>query len=126
MGKTSHDCVALDQNLRRPRTSRLTMRFIVCACLVLAAAALRPLPVATLRTPAIQQRSSAPVAQQQQLPPGWYTTQDPNTGQTYYCDGTGQCQWDPPQANQGQSQLPPGWYTTQDPNTGQTYYCNEA
>jgi hypothetical protein len=102
------------------------MRFIVCACLALTAAALRPLPVATLRTPAIQQRSSVPVAQQQQLPPGWYTTQDPNTGQTYYCDGTGQCQWDPPQANQGLSQLPPGWYTTQDPNTGQTYYCNEA
>lgn len=107
-----------------------TMRFIVCACLALAlstAAALRPLPVATLRTPSIQQqRSSAPVAQQQQLPPGWYTTQDPNTGQIYYCDGNGQCQWDPPQANQGYSQLPPGWYTTQDPNTGQTYYCNEA
>ena len=102
------------------------MRFIGCACLALTAAALRPLPVATLRTPAIQQRSSVPVAQQQQLPPGWYTTQDPNTGQTYYCDGTGQCQWDPPQANQGLSQLPPGWYTTQDPNTGQTYYCNEA
>ena len=105
------------------------MRFIVCACLALTlstAAALRPLPVATLRTPSIQQqRSSAPVAQQQQLPPGWYTTQDPNTGQIYYCDGNGQCQWDPPQANQG-SQLPPGWYTTQDPNTGQIYYCNEA
>ena len=77
------------------------MRFVVCAFLALAlstAAALRPLPVATLRALSIQQRSSAPVAQQQQLPPGWYTTQDPNTGQIYYCnDASGQCQWDPPQ-----------------------------
>ena len=67
---------------------------------------------------------------QQQLPPGWYTTVDPQTGQTYYCsEQTGQCQWDPPQPMQQggmpQQQLPPGWYTTVDPQTGQTYYCSE-
>ena len=103
------------------------MRFIICACLALTAAALRPSPVAMLRTPTVQRsRTGALVAQQ--LPPGWYTTQDPNTGQTYYCnEQSGQCQWDPPQSNQGAAaQLPPGWYTTQDPNTGQTYYCSES
>mmetsp|Transcript_21774 Transcript_21774/g.50159 ORF Transcript_21774/g.50159 Transcript_21774/m.50159 type:complete len:228 (+) Transcript_21774:54-737(+) len=31
------------------------------------------------------------------LPPGWYTTQDPQSGQTYYCnEATGECSWDPP------------------------------
>ena len=68
----------------------------------------------------------------QQLPPGWYTAQDPQTGQTVYCNQqTGQCQWEPPDAaasypmQQSASSPAPGWYVTTDPASGQTYYCNE-
>jgi len=97
-------------------------------CLALAwlglTAALKAVPTATYFTGApFVQRSRAIVAQQ--LPPGWYTTVDPQSGQTYYCNPSGQCQLDPPQGGAPQN-LPPGWYTTVDPQSGQTYYCNPS
>ena len=52
-------------------------------------------------------RSSIITAQQLLLPPGWYTTVDPQSGRTYYCDErSGQCQWDPPQMQSGAEQQP--------------------
>ena len=99
-------------------------------CLALTAASafgpavLRPSSVALFRSAV--QRSRTLVAQQQ-LPPGWYTSIDPQSGQTYYCnEQTGVCQFDLPGAQGGAAQsLPPGWYSTVDPQSGQTYYCNE-
>ena len=100
------------------------MQLVACfACLLTTVAALR---VSTAAAPALRspvQRSRQLIAQQQSLPPGWYTTVDPQSGQTYYCNPDGQCQMDPPQTSSQQS-LPPGWYTTVDPQSGQTYYCN--
>ena len=102
------------------------MQLVACfACLLTTVAALR---VSTAAAPALRspvQRSRQLIAQQQSLPPGWYTTVDPQSGQTYYCNPDGQCQMDPPQASQQGAALPPGWYTTVDPQSGQTFYCNE-
>ena len=107
--------------------NRGPMRFLLlCVATCPATALLSPVPVRA--SPIVHSRSSMIVAQQQQLPPGWYTTVDPQSGQTYYCnEQSGQCQWDPPQMQGGaqQQQLPPGWYATVDPQSGQTWYCNE-
>ena len=102
-------------------------RLLALACLATTVAALRISVQRPCRASPLQ-RSRRLVAQQQPLPPGWYTTVDPQSGQTYYCNPAGQCQMDPPQASQqgGAQQLPPGWYTTVDPQSGQTYYCNPA
>jgi hypothetical protein len=104
------------------------MRFFALCLAVAAAAALRPAPVGTLRPQRVQRYRQ--LLLQQQLPPGWSTSTDPQTGQTVYCnEQSGQCQWDPPQSGQQQGgvpqQLPPGWYTSTDPQTGQTVYCNQ-
>ena len=86
--------------------NRGPMRFLLlCVATCPATALLSPVPVRA--SPIVHSRSSMIVAQQQQLPPGWYTTVDPQSGRTYYCDErSGQCQWDPPQMQSGAEQQP--------------------
>merc|ERR1712196_531071 len=73
--------------------------------------------------------------QQQQLPPGWTSAQDPQSGRTYYIDPSQQTHWDLPQQQPmsaavaapsygGDGQLPPGWQSHQDPASGNTYYVS--
>jgi len=115
------------------------MRSLAIACLAATAAALRSSPVSVLRTtpPHRDQRSRSLIAQYgvQDLPAGWTTGHDQESGFPYYCDDKGQCQWDPPlQASDAQQgsppaythELPAGWTTEFDPESGATYYCDAA
>jgi len=101
------------------------MRFLLLLDCSLAAAALRPSP-AFMRTPLGNiMRSSKLVAQQQQLPVGWTTAFDQESGATYYYnEQSGHSQWDPPHQADAPV-LPAGWTTGYDQSCGATYYYNE-
>jgi hypothetical protein len=103
------------------------LRLTVVACLAATAAtlsALRLPPASVLRAPTSRvQRSSNPVAQQ--LPPGWISGVDQQSGQTYYYnEQTGQSQWEPPQGMGGQPDQHPRWtayYGAAQPNPAVWY-----
>ena len=119
------------------------MRIILCACLAVTAAALRPSLASALGPPrgGRAQRASRLVAQEQGLPAGWRSGFDQKSGTTYYVnEQTGESQWEPPpqqggyaqqggsaqqsgSAQQGQPQLPYPWEQLADQN-GAVYYSN--
>ena len=112
------------------RMMRVGLGRLVLACLATAAkAALLQLPIsrAAARTQ-VHLRSPAIIAQQTNLPPGWYTHLSIHkaAARTTVISSSLR-QLEPPQMQQAgaQQNLPLGWYTTVDPQSGQTYYCNQ-
>jgi len=120
---------------------RLRLSMMVCACLTVTAAALRP----SLASPlgGLVQRARRLVAQEQGLPAGWSSAFDETRGATYYVnEQTRESQWEPPAQQQGSpasqqggyvqqggyespQELPSGWTRSFDEASQSEYYVNE-
>jgi len=104
------------------------LRVLAFACLTVMTMALRPSPATALRTSRGRcQRSIAVFAKSKDLPAGWTSGVDQQSGQTYYYNEvTGESRWEtPPQDHGGAQTLPAGWTSGMDEASGATYYFNE-
>jgi outer membrane protein assembly factor BamB len=74
------------------------------------------------------------------LPPGWFTATDPQSGEEYYVnEQTGETTWDKPlpqntnhtpllsnqPASEDETSLASGWFAVVEPVSGDIYYANE-
>lgn len=63
------------------------------------------------------------------LPVGWFAVTDPQSGETYYANETGETTWDRPTnadaAGEEENSLASGWFAVVDPQSGDVYYANE-